>query len=195
MPFKIERKKRMDSFKRFDELKWIFCTTIYLTENLGDFVALLMREVTSSELRRKWGFLWHYIDPTTGSTTPIDIALAFRMQFVVFEPKYLGIRETYTVYYGVHRIHCALVWIFPSENYKTSKDVKKMKKGKAVMVPLERVPMRAYKANEFQKNIHGKVMLTAGAGKLVAIGRIDKVLSTKMEQVMLASHQNQGKQF
>jgi hypothetical protein len=151
-----------------------------------------LRITTTSQLRRKFGFIWNYIDPLTGATVPIDIALAFRMQFVAVEPKYMGLHETYTVYYGVHRIHCVLLWIFPSENYKTSKDAKKMKNGKAIMVPLERVPMRVYKANEFQKNIHGKVMLTVGTGNIVAIGRIDKVLSTYMDQVPLASHQNQG---
>jgi translation elongation factor EF-1alpha len=167
------------------------CYKALKTAVAGDFVGLHLRITTTSQLRRKFGFIWNYIDPLTGATVPIDIALAFRMQFVAVEPKYMGLHETYTVYYGVHRIHCVLLWIFPSENYKTSKDAKKMKNGKAIMVPLERVPMRVYKANEFQKNIHGKVMLTVGTGNIVAIGRIDKVLSTYMDQVPLASHQNQ----
>lgn len=137
-------------------------------------------------LRKRYGFIYQSIDPITREKVLIDITLAFRMQFVVIEPKLMGLHETYVVHYGSHRVHCVLLWIFPSSSYETSKDAKTLKKGTAIMVPLERVPMRIYKANEFQKNIHGKVMLTQSTGKIAAIGRIDKVLSHNVDQVPIA---------
>jgi translation elongation factor EF-1alpha len=162
------------------------CMTTVTTAAAGDYVGLNLRNTTTRELRKKFGFIWCHIDPIWKNKVLIDITLAFRMQFVVMEPKLMSLHEVYKVHYGAHRIHCVLLWIFPSKSYKTSKDSKQFRSGKAIMVPLERVPMRVYKANEFQKNIHGKVMLTQGKGAIAAIGRIDKTISVKMEQVPMA---------
>ncbi len=148
-----------------------------------------LKGLSTSELRKRYGFIWTYIDPVTNEQVPIDITLAFRMQFVVVDPKLLALRNVYYVHYGAHRIHCVLLWIFPSETYKSPADIKKLKRGEAIMVPLERVPMRVYKANAFQKNVHGKVMLTQKYGTIVAIGRIDKVLSKKMDLVTMPNAQ------
>ncbi len=149
-------------------------------------MGLGLKGVLYPELRKRFGFIWSPMDPITNKKVPIDITLAFRMQFVVLERRLMGLHETYTVHYGSHRVHCVLLWIFPSSSYTTSKDAKELKKGTAIMVPLERLPIRIYKANGFQKNIHGKVMLTQSTGKIAAIGRIDKVLSTYMDQVPMA---------
>lgn len=157
-----------------------------LLNPIGDYVGLNLRNTTTRELRKQFGFIWCHIDPIWKNKVLIDITLAFRMQFVVMEPKLMNLHEVYKVHYGAHRIHCVLLWIFPSKSYKTSKDSKQLRTGKAIMVPLERVPMRVYIANEFQKNIHGKVMLTQGKGAIAAIGRIDKTISVKMEQVPMA---------
>eukprot|EP00029_Vermamoeba_vermiformis_P004503 TRINITY_DN1504_c0_g1_i2.p1 TRINITY_DN1504_c0_g1~~TRINITY_DN1504_c0_g1_i2.p1 ORF type:complete len:639 (-),score=67.33 TRINITY_DN1504_c0_g1_i2:27-1883(-) len=70
----------------------------------------------------------------------------------------------------------------------------KLKKAKAILLPLNHYDIETYKPTEFEKNYRGKVMLTE-KGSIIGVGRVDRVLSYSSETFKTPTNRDYREQY